>query len=275
MAAIGLALAAASGGIGWWLWQSGHLSAAATGAYAQFVALSARSGLTVHDILVTGRRNSPRDALLEAIDLKRGSPMFAFDPEAAKARLEALPWVRSASVQRLLPGTVAVRLEERQPLALWQNQGTFRLIDERGETIPVERLDYFSGLLVVVGEDAPAHAGQLLDLIATQPDLKGRVKAAVRVGGRRWNLRLDNDIDVALPEEEPAAAWARLADYERTGRILARDVKFLDLRLPDRLVVRRGTSAPPPAPAKGTGGKGAAADKGAAQKGTGDKSRDT
>ena len=66
-----------------------------------------------------------------------------------------------------------------------------------------------------------------------------QVKAAVRIGGRRWNLRLKNDIDVRLPEEDTAKAWARLAEYEKTHRVLERDVQILDLRIPDRLIVRK------------------------------------
>ena len=253
--AIVLVGTAAAGGAGWWAWQSDHLTSAADFAQAHVVALSAQAGLTVQEILVTGRRHAPRDILLEAVQLTRGTPTLAFDPQAAKARIEALPWIRSASVQRLLPNTVVVRLVERQPLALWQNQGQFRLIDERGETIAIDRLDPFADLLVVVGEDAPTEAGPLLDLLATEASLRPRVTAAVRVGGRRWNLRLDNGIDVALPEAEPAAAWARLAAYERQHRILARDVTLVDLRLPDRMVVRRANEVPP---AKTTAQKGRA-----------------
>ena len=77
------------------------------------------------------------------------------------------------------------------------------------------------------------------------------VKAAVRVGGRRWNLRLKNDIDVRLPEENAAKAWSRLAEYEKTHRVLERDVQILDLRLPDRLIVRKV----PKRPRKKTGKK--------------------
>ena len=234
----------------WWGWHGGYVDRAADLFRSQIIALSVKAGLTLQEILVTGRRNSPREALLEAMQLTRGSPTLAFDPMAAKVRIEALPWVRSASVQRLLPNTVVVRLEERQPLALWQHRGQFRLIDERGETIAIERLDVFADLLTVVGEDAPAHAGKLLELLATQESLRDRVRAAVWVGGRRWNLRLDNDIDIALPEDDSVAAWARLAEYERIHRVLNRDVKLIDLRFPDRLIVRRG------APLKGVADKG-------------------
>ncbi|MCH7555160.1 MAG: cell division protein FtsQ, partial [Proteobacteria bacterium] len=56
--------------------------------------------------------------------------------------------------------------------------------------------------------------------------------------GRRWNLRLDNGVDVELPEAGINAAWRRLADIERRHRLLSRDITAIDLRLPDRLVVR-------------------------------------
>jgi len=72
-----------------------------------------------------------------------------------------------------------------------------------------------------------------------------------RMNERRWNLRIDNAIDVLLPEESPDAAWARLAALERANGVLKHDIQTVDMRLPDRLVLR--AAAPPPkevAPAK-------------------------
>jgi len=75
-----------------------------------------------------------------------------------------------------------------------------------------------------------------------------RVTAAVFVGDRRWNVRIDNTIDVMLPEDDMAGAWTKLAQLETTNRILQRDVQTIDLRLPDRLVVRVTDTAPKDAP---------------------------
>jgi cell division protein FtsQ len=61
-------------------------------------------------------------------------------------------------------------------------------------------------------------------------------------------LRVDNAIDVLLPEDDMAGAWARLAELERTKRLLQRDVQTVDLRLPDRLVMRVADPAPKEAP---------------------------
>jgi cell division protein FtsQ len=213
------------------------------------IALAARLGLVVEDIEVEGRAMTGRDAILRALGATRGTPILAVSPSQAKAQLEALPWVRSAAVERRLPDTLHVRLVERQPLAFWQRQGKLVLIDRDGTVITGDRLDRFPGLIVIVGDDAPRRAAALVDMLASQPDLAGRVVAAVLVGGRRWNLQLDNGIGVQLPEDGSEAAWARLAELEHTSRLLARDVQVVDMRLPDRLVVRINPE-PPKEPAK-------------------------
>lgn len=176
---------------------------------------------------------------MKAIRLARGAPILTFDLDAARRRVEALAWVHRASVERILPNTVLLNVEERQPAALWQHNGKFALIDDEGEVILNSGLRRFSDLVVVVGKDAPLHASELLELLAAAPELMPMVKAAVWVGGRRWNLRLKGEIDVRLPEEDPAAAWVRLAEYEKAHRLLERDVQVLDLRAPDRLIVRK------------------------------------
>ena len=80
-------------------------------------------------------------------------------------------------------------------------------------------------------------------MLAVEPDLAPRVRAAVWVGDRRWNLRFDNGVDVKLPADSPQAAWSLLARLEREQRLLARDITIIDMRLPDRLVVRLGPAA--------------------------------
>jgi len=211
---------------------------------------SARLGLIVTDIKVEGRETTDRETILAALGAGPGTPILAMSPRRAKGQLETLPWVRSAVVERRLPDTLYVRLVERKPLALWQHGGKLELIDQEGAVIPVTRLDRFAKLPLVVGEGAASHAAGLLDMLATEPDLASRVSAAIRVGDRRWNLRIDNAIDVLLPTETPASAWAQLARLERSSAILKRDVQTVDVRLPDRLVLRVNPEtqkeAPPP-----------------------------
>jgi len=235
----------------WWSLTSDGLARGMEKAKWDMTARTAQLGFRVEDILVVGRVETPREELLEAVRLSRGAPILAFDIEAARQRVEALPWIRSARVERMLPDTILLNVEERQPLALWQHQGQFALIDHEGEVILRDGLERFADLVVVVGKEAPVHAAALLKTLGNEPELLPLVEAAVWVGGRRWNIRLAGDIDVRLPEKNAKSAWTRLAEYERAHRVLERDVQVLDLRLPDRLIVRKAPKGMPRAKNKG------------------------
>lgn len=243
IAAGGLALVVAAATGVTLLWRSGIVVSAVSGAEAEFVAETAKLGLTVGSVLVEGRNETPSAAVLTALAVQRGQPLLAFDPVEAKARLEQLGWVREAAVERRFPGTIAVKITERRPLALWQRDRKLVLVDDTGTVIARDNIDRFASLPIIVGDDAPRNAPALLAMLATEPQLKARVTAAVRVSGRRWNLRLDNGVDVRLPEERPEAAWKRLADYEHTYGLLRRDVIAIDLRMSDRLLLQLAPDA--------------------------------
>lgn len=214
-----------------------------TRAEAGVLSASAALGLVVGNVEVKGRTTTSAATILSALGARRGTPIFTVDPNRARRLLERLPWVRSATIERRLPATLFVRLVERRPLAVWQHDGRQQLIDRHGEVIPVKDLSRFARLPTVVGVDAARHAAALLATLARQPALAARVTAAVRVDDRRWDVYIDHRIDVLLPEKNPAAAWAKLAELERTTQLLQRDVEAVDLRLSDRLVLR--VTAPP------------------------------
>ncbi len=221
-----------------WTWTSGRAIEAYDGARAALLDASAATGLVIGEVFVAGRERTSRRALIEALDVTLGTPLLGFDAEVARRRIEAIGWVREAVVERRFPDIIFLRIVERQPLALWQRGKLLLVVDDDGVVIDGAKPKRFSLLPVIVGDDAPDHAGPLLNVLATEPGLNQRVAAAVRVGGRRWNLRFDNGIDVELPERDFAAAWRRLAEFERLHQLLSRDITAIDLRLPDRLVVR-------------------------------------
>ncbi|MQX36743.1 cell division protein FtsQ/DivIB [Roseospira navarrensis] len=225
-----------------WVWQSGMIGRQIDATAAALERFASRGGLVVRSVTVEGRARTGRARLLAALGTGRGEPILNFDPQTARARVEALPWVLSARVERRLPDAIHVVLTEREPLALWQRAPeTYAVIDRMGTPLNVDASP-FGALPVIVGRDAPPAVPGLLAMLATEPDLLGRVRAATFVGGRRWTLHLDSfgadAIDVRLPEQQPLVAWRRLAELNREGRLLALDIDMVDLRLPDRLVVR-------------------------------------
>ena len=203
-----------------------------------FSSATADLGFEVERVYAAGRFQTDRQTLIDALGIAIHQPIFEVSLETARLRVEALPWVRLASVERRLPNTIVLRIEERVPLARWQNEGRVAVVDDDGRVIDGARPQDFRELLLVVGPDASGMAADLIAIMELVPELKLRVAAAVRVGGRRWNLKLDDGIDVHLPETDLDGALLRLADLDKAQQLLARDVEAVDLRLPDRLVLR-------------------------------------
>lgn len=239
LAGIAIMLVTAALAYGWWAWREGLPHRLAEDARQAAMQRSLDLGFRVKEVFVEGRKNTPAAALRKALAVERGAPILFVDLAAARDRLLALPWVSDVSVERVLPDTVVVHLVERRPMALWQHEGRFALIDETGTVIERDDLGRFSDLVVVVGDHAAAaEAAGLLATLATETDLSERVTAVVRVSGRRWNLRFADGLNVQMPEEDPGHGWRRLADYERRHGLLGLGLKTIDLRLPDRVVVR-------------------------------------
>jgi cell division septal protein FtsQ len=176
--------------------------------------------------------------LLRALKTKIGDPILYFDANAARERLMKLGWIEDARVERRLPTRILVVLKERHPVAIWQHQGEFLLIDKSGVVIGPKMPGRFADLKIVIGADAPKHAADLLAMLAHEPDMMKRVTHATWVSGRQWNIRIEDAIDVKLPADNPEAAWRKLADMERDYKVLRRDITTVDLRVPEKTTVR-------------------------------------
>ena len=237
-AALALGLAILLIGAPLYAWRAGHIERGLAQLQDTATSVSADAGYTIQDVFSLGRRETPAEAVLAALGVTRGQPMMAFDPKAAKQRLEALGWVRTATVQRQLPDTIRVHLVERQAMARWQHDGRTELVDRDGVVIGTEGLEHYAALPLIVGGDAPDAAPALFALLITEPALFARVAAAVRVGSRRWDLHFDTGLAAQLPEDGFADAWRRLASLAREHALFERAVAVIDLRLADRLTLR-------------------------------------
>ncbi|WP_242662589.1 cell division protein FtsQ/DivIB [Teichococcus deserti] len=207
--------------------------------------IAGNAGLTVTEIVVRGQQNTPRELIRAAIGVRNGDPLLAFSPSQAKARLESIAWIEQAEVQRNLSGHIQITIHERKPFAIWQHNGEFAVVDRDGRVVSADTLDAFGPLPLLVGDGAHRQGAALYDALKSEPEVQRRVQALVLIGERRWNLRLHNGTDVLLPEAHEDAAVKRLGELQRSSALMDRPVLAIDLRLPDRLVVRQQTMPEP------------------------------
>ena len=195
-------------------------------------------GLGVAVVTVSGTTHVSEPSILAIADIDASRSLPFFDVAEAKARLEANPLVKQASVRKLYPNQVVIDIVERTPYAVWQKGGDVSAIAADGALVDEVTDARYADLPFVVGEGANARAGEYVQLLDAMDELKPRVEAGVLVGQRRWNLRLKSGVDVKLPEDNPQAAIAQLLSLQRQSRILDKDMLALDFRTPGRVFVR-------------------------------------
>jgi cell division protein FtsQ len=200
-------------------------------------------GFGVKRVSVEGQQNATDSAITAALGAGPQTLMLAFDTDAAKARLEAVPWIRHARVMRLLPSTLQVMIEEREPYAVWQNKGKTFVVDDQGVVLAPALPQAYPDLPLVVGEGASEHAAALYATLQSYDQLKQKMLAALRVGDRRWTLKLRTGTEIMLPDDNIEVALQSLTELQQEHGVLERDWSVIDLRLLDRITVRTREAA--------------------------------
>jgi len=211
--------------------------------------LAVAVGFGVKRVTVEGQHNTTDADITAALRAGPNTMMLSFDTDAAKARLESVPWIRHAQVMRLLPSTLQVVIEERTPYAVWQNKGRTYVVDNQGVVLAPALPQAYPELPLVVGEGAARHAAALYKALKPYPALRRKMLAALRVGDRRWTLKLHSGLEIMLPDDNLDVALKSLTKLEAEHRVLERDIADVDLRLLDRITVRLRETAdavPPP-----------------------------
>lgn len=209
------------------------------------------AGLGVDEIHVTGHRYTIDDDIFSALELGPRTSLLRYNPEAARRRVEALSWVKRATVSRVLPNSVEVKISERTPVAVWLRDNGASLVDGEGRELARVPASTLQGLPRVSGAGAPDAVASLVAVLGAHPALKARVVVSERVGQRRWSLVLDNGSRVHLPAEEESAAIERLMKLAESTKLLNEPGRIVDLRIDDRIAIapRAATQTSSAAPA--------------------------
>lgn len=234
-------------GTGWLAWSSlgGHQLTDSLR-----VRLAALDPLRIRHIVITGRHLTDESEILEALGTDVNHSLFSFSVEAARQRIDELPFIDHSTVERHLPDTINITVEEKNPIAIWQMEGHFVLINQKGDTVSRQELtarngSVFRKLPLVVGMGANLEANAIISLLNQFPDINSHTLALIRIGQRRWNILMQNGTTLMLPEGAEAAALARLHTYQNDYQLLDRPLRTIDMRLSDRMVIHPATPVAP------------------------------
>lgn len=215
------------------VWSSGRVDDIAKAAVSS-------AGFVVDYVDVSGNRRVTEQEILRLLGFDVQRSIVGFDVDEARSILEEQAWIQSADVQKVYPNRVRILIVEREPYAVWQHDGKMDIVDNTGCVIvpfQAEQAGLIQGLPLVVGQGAPDEAKLFIESLSVYPQLRDQIRAYVRVGGRRWDVLLDNGVRIMLPENGAVERIDFLVKAGTLKDLFLRDILSVDLRLSDRVTV--------------------------------------
>lgn len=177
-----------------------------------------------------------------ALDLPRSS--FDIDLGKARGRVETFDAVERADLRIVTGGVLQVAVTERMPALVWRAPDGVWLVDAGGHKVArISARSLRGDLPLIAGQGASQAAPEALALVQAAGPLVPRLRGVVRMGQRRWDLVLDRDQRILLPENDPVRALERLLALDQAEQILLRDITAVDLRHDRRPTLRLSSGA--------------------------------
>jgi cell division protein FtsQ len=209
-----------------------------------WAAVEERPEFLVNLMVIDGASPPLAEAIRAKLALRFPLSSFEIDMAAMAAKIEELDAVARADLRVRSGKVLQVTITERVPVIIWRTQTELSLLDIEGRRVArvfarTDRPD----LPLIAGEGANAAVPEALALLAAAGPIQPRLRGMVRMGERRWDMVLDRDQRILLPETDPVPALERVIALDKAEALLARDVITVDLRNEDRPVLRLAPDA--------------------------------
>lgn len=203
-----------------------------------------RPEFMLQSMSIEGASSDLSDDIREVVSMDFPISSFDADLGALRKTIEGVDAVAGAEVRVRPGGVLQVLVKERVPAVVWRNRNGFDLLDPTGRFVAAASSRASAAQLpVLAGDGADQQVPQAMALFAAAAPLGSRLIGLMRMGERRWDVVLDRDQRIMLPEKFPVAALERVIALDQVEDLLARDLTVIDMRNSNRPTIRLAQDA--------------------------------
>lgn len=230
-------------GLGLWLGDSGRRADLAQWYGDLKLQIQNRPEFRVADLKIEGASPEVEDAVRAMLPVDLPASRFAIDLTAYHDAIERLDAVKDVALI-VRNDALEIKVTEREPVILWRTPNGVEMLDEAGHrTASLLRRDARPDLPLIAGEGADKAVPEALEVLAAARPILPKMRGLIRMGERRWDIALDGDRAVMLPEKNPVRAIEKVLALDASDDLLSRDFTRIDLRDPNRPTVRLSSYA--------------------------------
>lgn len=206
-------------------------------------AIASDIGLNINSIELEGNKIISDEEIIDTIIYDEFGneilPNMSFSLAKMEEKILQNKWVDKVYLKKKLPDKLLITIVEKKPFAILKNKEKEELIDEKGSSITSKIDNVYRDLLTVTGSYTEKDTKEIFSLIMSYDNLYHRIKQLDYIGNRRWNMLLNNDILLMLPEKNIRQSLDKILDKNYEENILNRDIKYIDLRIEDKIIIGR------------------------------------
>jgi cell division protein FtsQ len=219
------------GAIGFWVSDEQRLNQINDMVAQMRTSIEERPEFMVKLMSIEGASPGLINGIREVVPVNFPISSFDLDLEAMREQVESLDAIKKVDIRVKAGGLLQVNVEERSPAVIWRGPDGLVLLDDEGHRVrPVEFRSNRPDLPLIVGEGARAKIEEALLLVQEAAPIADRLLGFVWMSEARWDLVLDGDQRILLPETEPRSALARVIALHEAQDLLGRGVRRVDIR---------------------------------------------
>ena len=195
------------------------------------------NGFKIKNVLISGTHNLSQDYLRNIINTQNHINILNVNLHTIYNKIIQNSWVEETYVERILPDTIKIKVLEKKPIAIWQNQNGNKLITVNGDVIYHANINKFKNSFPIIkGEKSKENISSILKILETNKNFAKNIWSLTFINQRRWDLHFNQGLIVRLPSQDVIKAWQKIIKLQTNYNILNLRLTEIDLRNPEQIL---------------------------------------
>ena len=195
------------------------------------------NGFKIKNVLISGTHNLSQDYLINIINTQNHINILNVNLHTIYNKIIQNSWVEETYVERILPDTIKIKVLEKKPIAIWQNQKGNKLITVNGDVISHANVNKFKNSFPIIkGEKSKENISTILKILETNKNFAKNIWSLTFINQRRWDLHFNQGLIVRLPSQDVIKAWQKIIKLQTNYNILNLRLTEIDLRNPEQIL---------------------------------------
>lgn len=199
----------------------------------------AKDNLLVKEIEIYGTNQKLKQEIQQTLKYLINTEMYKVDIWSIKSKILEDSKIRNVSVSKRFPNTIAVKIIEKKPFFIWQNNNDeFYIVNSEDKIVRKAKVSEYKNYVLIKGKSLNIKSADDIRFYIYSSNYLLNKVSTIEYKGYRWDLLLKNGIVIKLPELNIKKAVQLILQTDKKYQILSRKISYIDARIENKLFIK-------------------------------------